>query len=828
MMKRFRPFLALVLSLAAVSTAPRPTQAFGGEDFTSTDITKWHHAHISQTAAEKAKMSKEAALSIAWHADAVDSYGYNPIWWGKGVAKNGFTRFKAAMSAHAELTKVHFDDLYTMQANSQLPGRGIDKAPRNPVELQMRRYLSGTLAGLMYAAENNDVAMAHHILGVSLHALQDFYSHSNWVDEGDRQKATYFDMASNGTTWKAMGSLTLFTGSYETDEHLGIKDHGRYSIIGSALNLPGVGKVMEYGCGSLSPISNSDTCKDYKNALKGKSPEGAKVEGVYIPKGVIYMAPAGINLDSTWLAEIGARERNLVKPGFTAQNAFNIAKSTAVRASEQWLLRLGTAMTQVGKGAFWKQVTTVGTVDSFEFGTSKDGKNLGLAQWEDFGKLGYQFVSAGSYPPKAGDPVEEFFLRVKIKTSNAQYAGTDADIRAVVEGTKIRQVVKNPATGKDMISNKRTFLLDNMPSKNEGNFRKVIGYNDFEAGDDDVYLIGPLNAMPDTITLENRSATGWEVVKELAKDIWEGIENTVRSIVDSVVEGFKSLFGSHADFVAQNKQVWRFDKLPKTVGQTEPFSLRLRDPNKGKEGDYTLHGTIRKTADVPGQGPGDAEYVVRLTDLKCEKESDVDRLGTDDEPFLAVLLNPLGGKTQKKLLGPYEGVDTGETVKVNYEFTPVRIPKEVGVLTLPVMVMESDDESAKDRQKILDTFDSNFETYIEHKNHDFMAALGSAIAADWKVDSMEVWGFSKGDTVRSARVGNFTNIGWIEGNAERKFTLSPLPSTAVRAEQLEDMTGVVATQAIINTPLKTASMATGALGLVTMMGLGILRGRRKG
>ena len=50
------------------------------------------------------------------------------------------------------------------------------------------------------------------------------------------------------------------------------------------------------------------------------------------------------------------------------------------------------------------------------------------------------------------------------------------------------------------------FLLDYMPRANP-----VIAYNDFEAGDDGVYVVGPFREVPDAIALENRSATTGEV-----------------------------------------------------------------------------------------------------------------------------------------------------------------------------------------------------------------------------------------------------------------------------------------------------------------------------
>lgn len=816
-MKKFRPLLALALTLSLAPTAT----PFGGEDFLGTTIANWHHADISKRGALAALFSDKAAEAICWHADYVDSYGYNPLWWAQGLPS--LTRTKAALSAKGELTKVHFDDLYTTQLNGGsgikrdlsvlrngvgrngveriAPGavtaalaQPLNRPPRNAVELQMRRYLSGTIDGLIYAADTNDVAMAHHILGVSLHAIQDFYSHSNWIDEPSRRKQTYFDMAT--TNWTPMGSLTLFTGTYETPTQLGVQSHGKYAFACTIMNQPGIKTVMGAACSVISPIANDDVCRQYKECQQGKSLKGAQIVGVTIPNNVLYLAPPGINLDSTWLAEVGAKERGIIAPGFTAQDAFRTAERDAIRASEQWLRRAGEAMKGLGKGGFWQQVMTTNTIGSYN-----SPSPAAIAQWENFGKLGYQFVSAGTYPPKATDPVEEHFLRVKIKTDTETYSGTDSNIYAVVNG--------------------ESFLLDNMPAHGESVAKHVLAYNDFEAGDNDVYLIGPLKSIPTSIRLENRSATAGDVIIAAAEAFVNTIVDGLTSVVNGVIGFFKTIAGSDPDFVAQNKKVWRYAELPQNVGQSESLPISL---NGGDEGNYNLNVTIRKTADFPGPRGGDAEYVVQVNSLKCIKESKVDRASFEDEPFVAVLVNPLTGTQHKKLFGPYDDVDTGETVNINYTFPAVRIPKGNGSIAVPALLMESDDESGTERNDILNKFAGEVDKKAEAKKAGFLDTLGAAVAADWKVDSVEVWAFSKGDQVRSARVGNFTNVGWIEGKANRTFNLSPLPNAGIRAQDLENMSGIsaVTTASAPNRPLLFAL----GLGAASILGAVFARGHR--
>ena len=394
-MRKLRPFLAAVLSLTAVASS----HAFGGEDFLATDIANWHHADISKRGALAAQFSDGAAESICWHADYVDSYGYNPLWWAQGAATNPgnpLKRLKAALSAKSELGKVHFDDLTTVRLafnpgarlqqltlDQQKAAQAIAAArtnpvamaaamttlnqvtiamaeetsrvattrpPRNAVELQMRRYLSGSLDGLIFAAETNDVAMAQHLLGVSLHAIQDFYSHSNWIDEPSRRKSTYFDSATNN--WTAMGNLALYTGTYETPTQTGVKSHGKYAFPCAVMNQPGIRQVLDVGCGAFSPIASDPTCLQFKECKQGKSISGASALGVTIPNNALFLAPPGINLDSTWMAEVGAKERGIVTPQYKPIDAYRTAESEAIRATEQWLRRAGAAMEKLGKGAF--------------------------------------------------------------------------------------------------------------------------------------------------------------------------------------------------------------------------------------------------------------------------------------------------------------------------------------------------------------------------------------------------------------------------------------------------------------------------------------------
>ena len=66
---------------------------FGGED--PVLGRPWHHESITREAAVAAGFSTAAAEELAWHADYVDSYLYNPLWWAPG----GIPRLKASLAS---------------------------------------------------------------------------------------------------------------------------------------------------------------------------------------------------------------------------------------------------------------------------------------------------------------------------------------------------------------------------------------------------------------------------------------------------------------------------------------------------------------------------------------------------------------------------------------------------------------------------------------------------------------------------------------------------------------------------------------------------------
>lgn len=686
--------LALSGALVGLVSA---SHAFGGED--PLMGRPWHHEDISEKAAAQAGFSTEAADSIAWHADYVDSYLYNPLWWAPG----GITRFKAALSTGDELEKVHFDDLFSS----------------DQVRYMWRRYTSGTVAGLLWAKERGDVAAAQNIVGVSLHAIQDFYSHSNWVDNINRRGQTFL-----GTPVNERATLNLYTGAYEQPDHTGIKSHGKYAPAASILLQPGVSQLMDLASSGYSPLQNLPIMDTYRKVKNG-TPVQPYIPGTNtrLPEDILYLAPSGIALDSTWMAEIGVKERGLTD--LTAIQAFNLAKSLAIVQSEQWLKRLEEAMNKAGNGApeFWKKV-------------KNNGYNMDdrTAQYEKFNKFPYTFLSAGPYPPTSMSG-EEYYLRVRLKTSGAAFAGTNSDIKLNVGN--------------------QSFLLDYMPRS-----VPVLAHDDFEAGDDEVYVVGPFASMPSSISLKNDSPSAWDIVKAAGR--------TILAIPAKIGDLALSLIGGHADHIATGKKIYMPEDLAGVNSAGQAWQVDL---NGGDEGYYRVLGNVYRLRDFQNNGEDWVEYKVTLGRLDCIKESKWDRGSNSDEPFVMALVSTYPGSTIKYISNPFDDVDKGESRTINVSYT-VQIPKKYGVLNIPVSVMEHDDESADARRKLLDAFAGQVEQDEAGSKRNFVTALDAARAADWKLERIEVYAWARNGTIKCGTVLDSTVDRWVDGGATTSFALN--------------------------------------------------------
>ncbi len=725
--------------LASLAGAGRtaPALAFGGEDplassppcedfeQTSTFVpsfqgdgyqtSPWHHQDLSYYAALAAGFSPEVACVLAWHTDYLDSYNYSPLWWflQKG---GGVDRFKVSLATRAELDKMHFDNLFL----------------RRHVGAAWNRYLYGTVAALLWAETlEPDLrpVVAQHILGASLHAVQDFYSHSNWVDEPSRRDRIWFQAPE-----EERSRMDLWTGYYDTPPGQGIKPHGKIHLQCSVLKNSSGEDLLDVACMSISPLSNTSFCQVWRRCRAENVPVDI-LDLPVIPEPAVYLSPPGIALDTTWQAAIGVQARGLDEP---AMDMFLTAKGLAYRASIDWLQQVERIFVSLGKEAFWRETQTVSTYDRQ------------TEPFERYDLFPYMFLSAGPYPPER----EDYYLRVEIWTADEMGAGTDADIFLRANG--------------------RSFRLDYMPGANP-----LIAYNDFEQGDRQVYYVGPFETLPATVELYNDAPNAGEVLVALVRDM----ARMVVSLVEGVVDFLRTLVAADADWVADARLVREADQLRALQeGQPEPFTVLLDGRD---EGVYEVRGELellRRYRDAQGRPVG--LYRVRLDSLYCWSEADWDRGSNSDEPFLLWSMNPLPGllvgadggtvediEFRRGIAGPYRDVDDGETRSIGVERV-FEIP-DYGALVVAFQLFESDDESAERRRELLVEFTEGIEEALEPARERFLTALGAATAGDWKVERVRIFAFRRTDPLQVGWVYDRALNEWVEGKGSLVLPLDP-------------------------------------------------------
>ncbi|MEQ9314905.1 MAG: hypothetical protein RLN72_03575, partial [Henriciella sp.] len=304
--------IVLACALAGSIVISASAWGFGGEDIAQGN--PWHHENITYRALTgkeapydnpPVKFSTQAAEAIAWHADYIDSYLYNPVFWAEGAVDafkaeedeyqtSAYKRTKAALVGFEDLAKLHFDDTFS---NSGL-------------QSNWERYAMGTLIGLVWASElpeEEGIAAGHHILGVSFHAVQDFYSHSSWETDTRHRCLTYFE-----TPKTVRDGLSLFSGAYEKPISGAPAHHGAYSLSCSVLRGENMDPVLGSLCGGISPIQNTSMCDKFR-ACQGAGQVVARLEDpITDGQTTIWTNPPGIALDNTALARAQAPNRSLI------------------------------------------------------------------------------------------------------------------------------------------------------------------------------------------------------------------------------------------------------------------------------------------------------------------------------------------------------------------------------------------------------------------------------------------------------------------------------------------------------------------------------------
>ena len=158
-----------------------------------------HHSDLTRAALSEFRMSEDAIQTAQLENWLVDYYTNQP---GTGLGD--------------DLEKLHFDNLTTT----------------NRVRNYWGRLTVNTKKAVEAAAREGNSTRVVALIGMSLHAVQDFYTHSNWVEthpgfSGAYSTRTWFDFPVPDT------STSLFTGEYPNHYPIRKTDHGTYTNLKS-------------------------------------------------------------------------------------------------------------------------------------------------------------------------------------------------------------------------------------------------------------------------------------------------------------------------------------------------------------------------------------------------------------------------------------------------------------------------------------------------------------------------------------------------------------------------------------------------------------------
>ncbi|WP_129337764.1 hypothetical protein [Cellulomonas endophytica] len=770
----------------------------------------WYHQLITLEAAKATgwdvggrsprPAESSAAAGLAWYADFLDSYLYHPFWWAAG----GQDRFFSAVMARPALLRLHFDDLHATWRVREV----------------FQRVLAGTVAALVWAAERDRVESARLAVGAGLHAIQDFYSHSTWLDDSDRtstlinalptsalqtpkndKPATWVDLhafvlgAEPSTSQWDLGSvnrrrralhrrlaaapLDLFTGSYESQPHLGQKEHGSIGFDCLVYDLL-PDWLFDLLTALPTPLANStmtrrwDICRQ-----EGRNP-GVTWDSP-VPPSVGYYLP-GINLDSRWQAAYGVRERG-IHTRTTGDEAFDLARRLAVRHSQQWLEELNKLAPTLDSLAaehghpadFWHRVRTQPRGELFTppAWTSTAGDVIaalagGAAseehEYEAPHLQVFRFLTAGPDPAGSYDQSGTWYLRLQITTADVSLAGTDAQVWAWVDGAQEAKVLLDHRTE---------------PGQPASGLENIITeYNDFAAGARTAYVIGPFDRRPEHLTLAVESTNVLDVIGALL----EGMVTAIGAIVSQVIDLIRSLYGADANPIGQDTKSWNWKQLSAMAQaparETPPWVATWTfDGTQFQEGRFALDGRLAVTA-LPG---GDLEVTVHLYRLHCRSLSP--EWSASDEPFVVGVVDAPGTRaapdgTQDPritwMFGPFsvatDGGPDGDGSYPIIDRQTIRIPRGSGLI-IALQMWESDQESHARRRRIRDEFASLYGTGTQTSRNEIATALGGWLASDWRPQRVEVFAFNRVRQLEAGTVADVQVTRWVEDDAPLEILL---------------------------------------------------------
>lgn len=726
-------------------TLARKTTLFFGTEApldATNDPDLWHHLGLTirgsaAWGASRDGQPRGSRAAIAWHADYLDSYAYNPEWWLNPVRDGGPDRLAVALSTHDELVKLHFDDLFAL----------------NQLESAMRRYLSGTVCGLLWLAQAGlprarRVACGQNLIGASLHALQDFYSHSSWVDRPERRDLTWFDFPLHvGHRDVAF----VYTGSYELEPQLGLHPHGTVEYFCALLRNLGIAQdVLDVLCAGVSPFTKSSLCDNHRRCASAQ-PVNLTIEGhVRLPDGIAWIDPGGMNLDSYWQSPTGRRTRGI--RDLSSREVFETAYRLAARSTCQWLAMLEQICDEAEIGWLLDELRSTSSTKKFR-----------TEPWERFDLLPYQFLTAGSYPLAGNrEENETWFLRLLVETGQASSGNTNAVIEADVDSGRV--------------------ALQHGPGRNAG-LKEILTHNDLTAGSTAAYMVGPFTELPTELVLHNTAPSLLDVVVRTLEEVVDAIGAVLGAIAGLV----KAIIGWDPECVGSANAVVPPQVLMALDPGGTPHEGTLR-VDGGDEGEYTLTYAVEALRARPRTLPsGHAGFAFRVTfeTLTCVRESTSDGLSTRDEVFVVGLVvghgsGQPGVSWRSRRISGNEAVNTG-SVRQLRKHVDVWVPL-YGAITVPVAIWESDHETGGDRDEIQRAFAQGAARGAESKEPSLISEIGASIGQGWQAAAISGVAFRRGEVAEVVGLQRVALDRWLDGGESLRIPLAvsgPAASVAV-------------------------------------------------
>jgi hypothetical protein len=184
--------LMLVALLATAVLQPAPASA----------CDTGHHNDMTRAALQRSRFNDTSIKVVQLENWLVDYYAQYP-----SIIRDLTIRRKI----REQMERLHFDNIFTL----------------NSLQSYWARLTMNTRGAVRKAIADQDVLQFLTVIGQSLHAVQDFYVHSNWVEKHPRASGQPY----RTDTWfnTSVEGLDLYTGAYP-DARRGSKElHGGYN-----------------------------------------------------------------------------------------------------------------------------------------------------------------------------------------------------------------------------------------------------------------------------------------------------------------------------------------------------------------------------------------------------------------------------------------------------------------------------------------------------------------------------------------------------------------------------------------------------------------------